>query len=292
MATGGQTRGTLSRRRHARRPVGAMTGVFLILGMAGLLFATSAETAKGTQLRTDPADAVGLLRAEQGRYAGRAELVKSLQQEVDELTQAAAGDDGQVAGLQARSSKLVATAGLAAVAGPAIEVTLDDAPRDAPVPPNAKPDDLVVHQQDVQAVVNALWAGGAEAVQLMDQRVISTSAVRCVGNTLILQGRVYSPPYRVIAIGPVNGMRDAIETSPQIDIYQQYVQAMGLRWSLKVRSSVTIPAFSGSVVLRYARVPGGDSSSTPSDSATSSSATSSSATSSSSAGSTGSATRP
>ena len=50
-------------------------------------------------------------------------------------------------------------------------------------------DDLVVHQGDVQAVVNALWAGGAEAMSIMDVRVISTSAVRCVGNTLLLHGR-------------------------------------------------------------------------------------------------------
>ena len=38
----------------------------------------------------------------------------------------------------------------------------------------------MVHQQDIQAVVNALWAGGADALQIMDQRVISTSAVRMV----------------------------------------------------------------------------------------------------------------
>ena len=69
-------------------------------------------------------------------------------------------------------------------------MTLDDAPRRASLPGTAKPDDLVVHQQDVQAVVNALWHGGAEAMHAQDQRVISTSAVRCVGNTLILQGRV------------------------------------------------------------------------------------------------------
>ena len=66
---------------------------------------------------------------------------------------------------------------------------------------------VVVHQQDVQGVVNALWRGGAEAMQIMDQRVISTSAVRCVGNTLLLQGRVSSPPYTITAVGDV----DAIE---------------------------------------------------------------------------------
>ena len=82
-------------------------------------------------------------------------------------------------------------------------MTLADAPRSADrvLPEDASPDDLVVHQQDVQAVVNALWPGGAEAMQIMDQRVITTSAVRCVGNTLILQGRVYSPPFQITAIG-------------------------------------------------------------------------------------------
>ena len=79
-------------------------------------------------------------------------------------------------------------------------VALDDAPpqaRSRPLPPgipSPTPDDLVVHQQDIQGVVNALWAGGAEAMTLMGQRVIATTAVRCVGNTLLLHGAVYSPP--------------------------------------------------------------------------------------------------
>lgn len=46
---------------------------------------------------------------------------------------------------------------------------------------------------DAQAVVNAFWAGGATGVQIMDQRPIATSAVWCVGNTLILQGAVCAP---------------------------------------------------------------------------------------------------
>ena len=65
-------------------------------------------------------------------------------------------------------------------------------------------------------MVNALWAGGAEAMMLMDQRVISTSAVRCVGNTLILQGRVYSPPYVITAIGDQDGMKQALDQSPEV----------------------------------------------------------------------------
>ena len=63
-------------------------------------------------------------------------------------------------------------------------------------------------------MVNALWQGGAEAMMLQDQRVISTSAVRCVGNTLILQGRVYSPPYVITAIGDRGAMRSRARQRP------------------------------------------------------------------------------
>ena len=70
-------------------------------------------------------------------------------------------------------------------------------------------------------MVNALWAGGAEAMMLMDQRVISTSAVRCVGNTLLLQGRVYSPPFRITAIGDPSPAAARRSTSPpQVRIYR------------------------------------------------------------------------
>lgn len=255
MPTAPRGRTAQPRRRHARGRFGAIIGVFVVLAAAGMLFATSAETANGTQLRTDPSDAVGLLRAEQSRYDKRARRVKALQTEVGALTQAAASDNSEVAALQSDSERLLAAAGLQAVSGPALTVTLDDAPRTGPMPPGVKADDLVVHQQDVQAVVNALWAGGAEALQLMDQRVISTSAVRCVGNTLILQGRVYSPPYRITAIGPISRMREAITASQKIDIYKSYVQVLGLGWSVTEQDPVTLPGFSGSLELRYATVP-------------------------------------
>ena len=100
---------------------------------------------------------------------------------------------------------------------------------DRVLPEGTSPDDVVVHQQDVQGVVNALWAGGAEAMQIMDQRVVATSAVRCVGNTLILQGRVYSPPYddhrrrRPRAAG-----RRRSTTSPGVGLYRYYVDTFGL----------------------------------------------------------------
>ena len=101
--------------------------------------------------------------------------------------------------------------------------------------PSIDPNESVVHQSDLQAVVNSLWAGGAEAMSVAGQRMISTSAVRCVGNTLLLNGEVYSPPFRIVAIGPAAGMRAALGRSPGVRLYRQAADVLGLRYSVRER---------------------------------------------------------
>ena len=235
-----------------RRGRPANLGVFAVLVVAGLLFVVTATTARGTQLRTDRGDAVGFVRSEQARYAAKLDELARLRREVEERTRVEAGGSAAVRRLKSSADELSPQAGLAPVAGPALTVVLDDAPRRAALPGTARPDDLVVHQQDVQAVVNALWLGGAEAMMLMDQRVISTSAVRCVGNTLLLQGRVYSPPYRITAIGDVEGMRKALDDSAAVQIYREFVKLYQLGYDVKPVGETTFPAFTGSLDLRYA----------------------------------------
>ncbi len=146
---------------------------------------------------------------------------------------------------------LAEAAGLAPVHGPALTVQLDDAPQESrrgPYPPGILapgPDDLVVHQQDVQAVVNALWAGGAEAMTIMGRRVTALTAVRCVGNTLLLHGEVFSPPFRITAIGGAAALRAGLGASPQIAIYQQYVAAYRLGYRVAEVADVRMPAYDG-----------------------------------------------
>ena len=122
--------------------------------------------------------------------------------------------------------------------GPAVTVSLDDAPRRPGRPAlSDDPDDLVVHQEDVQAVVNALWAGGAEAMTLMGERVVSTSAVRCVGNTVVLHGRVYSPPFVVTAVGDPAALRDALSVDPGVAYFQSFVDRFGLGYAVRTERS-------------------------------------------------------
>lgn len=227
-----------------------------VFALAGLIFFTSFNTAKGTNIRTD----TSLLKLSdliQERSHENGELDESngaLRQDIEALAER---DDGSTKAEDAELAALEEKAGTQELTGQALTVTLNDAPPDAtaklPGYPEPQPDYLVIHQQDLQAVVNALWQGGAQGIKVMDQRLISTSAVRCVGNTLILQGRVYSPPYKITAVGDPEKLRKALTASAAIQNYMVYVNVYGLGWKVEEDGRVTLPGYSGTVDLQYAQ---------------------------------------
>jgi uncharacterized protein YlxW (UPF0749 family) len=244
-------------RRRADRRRGWSLLVPVVAGLAGLLFTQTATTANGTALRTDRPDLADVIAQRKREVAADQARAAALRHDVDNLTAGQAGSDDRVAEQRGRGQAERPDAGLTALHGPGLTVRLNDAPRrpDGSRPAGARPDDLVVHQQDVQAVVNALWAGGAEAMTIMGVRVISTSAVRCVGNTLLLDGRVYSPPFAVAAIGDPDRMRQALQDSEGVRLFREAAVAFGLGYDVRVEGDVRLPAYDGSIALNSARVP-------------------------------------
>jgi uncharacterized protein YlxW (UPF0749 family) len=238
-----------------RRPSGWAVLVPVVALAAGLLFATSERTAQGTDLRGgEVIQLSGLIEQRNAAVARQQAQLADLQRQVQQLTQQAASRDVAVAAAQASGDAGATSAGLVALTGPGVEITLDDAPSrpDGTLPADARPDDLVIHQSDVQAVVNAVWAAGADGVAVMDQRLVATSAVRCVGNVLLLQGRTYSPPFVVTAIGDAAAIRAQLAASPQVAVFQQAVDDFGLTFSVRERPQVTVPAYNGLLELKYA----------------------------------------
>lgn len=241
-----------------RRPVIGWRAMVPLTALgAGLLFATSASTAQGTDLRAGRrTQLTDLITAERRQVADQEKDAAALRAEVARVQDAAAAGSSRVAAERAKGDALAEQAGLLAVTGPGLTVRLNDAPRKGGVPPaSSNPDDLVVHQQDVQSVVNALWAGGAEAMTLMGQRVISTSAVRCVGNTLILHGQVYSPPFVISAIGDAGAMRHALDAEPGVQLFRAYVDRFGLGYSVRASDALKLPAYDGPLELPHVAAP-------------------------------------
>ena len=240
--------------RSARRPLRATLSVTFVLILAGLLFTANARLSGGEENR-HPENFGELVRQESEHGDLLQTEVEDLRATVAELT-LAQDTPAQQLDPETAAHSGVAT-GLTAVTGPGLRVTLQDAPVNRPQPEGIVADNLVVHQQDLEGVINALWAGGAEAMTLQGQRVTTLTAFRCVGNVLSLHGRVYSPPYTVEVIGDAAAMQKALDASPPVRVFREYVDAVGLGYEVHKLDDVTLPVYDGVLTLEHARLPDG-----------------------------------
>jgi uncharacterized protein YlxW (UPF0749 family) len=251
----------MPRSRRLRRPSLWTVLVPVVALLAGLLFATSSRTALGTDLRAGESSQLsGLIDQRESAVTRQQDELAVLQQQVQALTDQAASRDGEVAAARAQGEQGMASAGLTPLHGPGLSVTLDDAPQQArgTLPRGVSVDNLVIHQSDVQGVVNALWAAGADGVAIMGRRLVATSAVICVGNTLLLQGRTYSPPFIVTAVGNADDMRQQLAASSDVQLLKAAVDDYGLTYEVTDQRSVDLAAYDGPLEMQYAQlVPGG-----------------------------------
>lgn len=239
-------------RHKAKRSRLGGVAVFLVVALSGFLLMTNIRVNKTSVVSSDTAQLVEQRVAQVDKLQKQ---VKSLGSQINTLNKYA-GKDTQKAGTSSEDPGSGTM--LPAVTGPGISVTLNDSPlwqhmvSDSGTATNIN--DYVIHQQDIESVVNALWHGGAEAMMIQDQRVLYNSAIICKGNILMLQGKQYSPPYTISAIGPSAKMRDALNDSKAIQTYQEYVSAFGLGWKVEDKDTLRFPEAPVLQTLRYATV--------------------------------------
>lgn len=224
--------------------------------VAGLIFAVSHNVADGHDLRGGRTTELrGLVRDTENRVHEAEGQLGKLRMELESLERGAASSDARVGEARGSADQLANPAGLNPLRGPGLVVTISDAPRgpDGRYPADVPVDALVVHQKDLQSLLNALWSGGAEAVAVADQRLVATSAVRCIGNTLLLHGRTYSPPYVISAIGDPDKLNSALDAAEGVRIFRQYAQSYGLGYRVQRPEVVRVPGYGGALRLDKAQ---------------------------------------
>jgi uncharacterized protein YlxW (UPF0749 family) len=227
-------------------------GTPLVFLACGALFMVSEANSEGTDLRPGrTTDLAGLVKNESEHLDRLQDRAAELTRQVDRLSQSV--DDSQVRRARSEARTLRGPAGRLPVSGSGVTVTLSDAPREVRESSTPNINLLVVHQQDIQAVVNAFWSGGAEAMTIQGQRVIAITGIKCVGNTVVLHGVPYAPPYVISAIGDPERLRTALTRSPALQIYRQYVEAYALGYREEAQAVAQFPAYLGSTELRHAR---------------------------------------
>lgn len=225
--------------------------------LSGVLFAVSAANSDGTDLRPGRYTSLAsLVQTESDEYEQLQTRAGALREEVDDL--AAVVDDRQVRRKRRQAEQLRGLAGLEPVAGTGITVVLSDASTDtlddAISDPDLDLDRYVVHQQDLQAVVNALWAGGAAAITLQGQRIVTTTGIKCSGSAVRLQGVPYPQPYTIEAVGDPVALTSALDRDEDVLRYRADALSpeIGVGWDLEPRDDVLAPAYDGTLDITYA----------------------------------------
>ncbi|MBI4728438.1 MAG: DUF881 domain-containing protein [Acidobacteria bacterium] len=233
--------------RSSRTGRSATAAVALVLGF----IVATAWTQEGRRHRTVEgrrAELAALVAARQSRLDGLERDFARLRVDLSALTSRSA--DAGLLALQGEVDRLRAAAGLVPVHGPAVVVELADSPLARRGDPGSL--DFRIQDVDLQAVVNELWAAGAEAVAVGGERIISTTAIRSAGGAVLVNYRVLTSPYRVAAIGDESAIRRALEASATARRFRRWGQVYRLGFRIDERS-MTLPAFRGGLGFRYAR---------------------------------------
>lgn len=237
----------------APRTRGTPTVSVAVLLAIGFLIAVAVG-----QLRDSRPSLLKARDALRARIIDRDREVSQLARDVDKArAQAAALRDQALGDVGSGPDAVEVVVGQVAVDGPGVRVTLDDAPGTSDDPFGSDEDRTTgggrVLDRDLQRVVNALWAAGAEAISVSGQRLTAASAIRSAGDAVLVDYRPVSPPYVIEAIGNPRTLEADFADSPAGQSLVTLHSAVGLRYSVRTVSRLHLPAASGSLSLRYAR---------------------------------------
>lgn len=176
------------------------------------------------------------------------EQVLALRTRLFEYQAAAAATEATLLGLGEQVARLQSLAGLTPLVGPGVVVELDDSSR--PLLPGQDPNELILHNYDVVAVVNELWAAGAEAVAINGQRVVAITPIKSVATTLMVNVKRIAPPLRIEAIGDPAQLADYLSLP---DGYLSLLRGYTFPVQVSRADRLTIPAYKGPLRFTYAR---------------------------------------
>ncbi len=167
----------------------------------------------------------------------------SLLKQVQEMRQASGNETAAK-----ESQNIRMGAGVVALEGPGIIVSIDDSKR--PTKPGENPNLYLIHDEDILKVINELRAAGAEAISINEQRIIATSEIRCAGPTLSVNNTRYSPPYEIRAIGDGATMENSLKMRGGV---VETLQFWGIQVTMKRQEQISIPAYKGPFRFDYAK---------------------------------------
>jgi uncharacterized protein YlxW (UPF0749 family) len=224
----------------------------LMLALAAFLLVTTgfATTAASEKEQPRKQALIGQIRTEQQNVDDLDVAVSQLREQVEAAQTEAAKHSAAQNETQQQQNHLSELAATTAMEGPALVVRIADAPRDSTTKQDTAFGTDRVQDNDIQLVVNALFASGAEAIAINDNRVSAVTPIRAAGGTIVVNYRPVGSPYRIVALG---ADKKTFEQSQVAVNFSQWKKEFALGYSVQTEKKEKVPAYSGRVSIDIAQ---------------------------------------
>lgn len=210
--------------------IAAVTAFGVLIGVSALK--TSQDRPQVTAERTQ---LIERIEARQSRLDRLHADLSAMQADIGRLQQQVA-DQARAGSRLADDLRLLGmTAGTVAVTGPGMVITVDDAPHAVPGTGGR------ILDSDLQALVNGLWAAGAEAIAIDDHRLTALTPIRFAGRAITVDFRSLTPPYVIEAIGNPGTLPSRLLETQGGQLWLGLRANYGITFEPQTRDLVTMP---------------------------------------------------
>jgi uncharacterized protein YlxW (UPF0749 family) len=229
--------------------------VTLGIALLGLGFLIAAQlAAEGPRVRYTTQERQPLIETALGlqeQQEGLKTRILQLREQIQELDLAGQGSAEAIRELNRELEAARLAAGVIPLRGPGIVFQLEDSLQASG--PDGSDLDYLVGARDLRTMVEELWLAGAEAVAVNGERVTPTTAIIDIGGSVLVNSAYLAPPYQVSAIGPSDMYDRLVGSQGFVDLVRARSEAYGVRITYATPDAIDIPAFAGTVTLRYSR---------------------------------------
>ena len=226
-----------------RAPILTQISLVAVLVASGYLISAQWQTrttrvVNPLQPYTSLSDTRDALQEEQARLKDE---LATTQTSIDSRTQSLVATQKLDRTLVDDSEKSSVAAGLIALKGRGVVITLDDAPE------GDLTEQAIAHASDLRDLVSLLRGSGAEAISINDERVVATTAIDCIVNTILVNETRLSNPFVVKAVGDAEKLARLVNDAQILQDLHRRVLSEGVVFRVETQSEVTVPAYQGTM---------------------------------------------
>lgn len=112
----------------------------------------------------------------------------------------------------------------------------------------------IIHAADLRDLTNTLWLNGAQVISINDQRLVSSSSIDSIINTILVNNTKIINPFVIRVIGDQKRMQAALAEASELQDIRKRASDEGLIFNIEKSPEVSISVFESNFSVNFAKL--------------------------------------